>query len=81
MKFINEKGKVLSEKEVIDSGYGHLLENAPFLLCDRCGRKSYDLIETVCSMPQPSGRICDGHFKPIHDNARNLSLTHSKNSL
>lgn len=39
-----------------------LRDDASFLVCSKCGRKSYaaTVINATCEMPQPSGRACDG---------------------
>jgi len=39
-----------------------LREDASFLVCSKCGRKSYaaTVINAPCEMPQPSGKTCDG---------------------
>jgi len=39
-----------------------LREDASFLVCSKCGRKSYaaTVINAPCEMPQPSGKPCDG---------------------
>lgn len=39
-----------------------LHEDASFLVCSKCGRKSYaaTVINFSCEMPQPSGKACDG---------------------
>lgn len=40
----------------------HLNENAPYVRCSKCGRKSYDVISDAvqCGMTQPYGSVCDG---------------------
>jgi len=42
----------------------HLRPDAAFLICDRCGRKSWALDQRgqVCGMPQPDGSRCQGIF-------------------
>ena len=42
----------------------HLQPDAPFAVCNRCGRKSWGLFSEgmICGMPQPDGRRCDGMF-------------------
>lgn len=42
-----------------------LRDDAPFLLCSKCGRKSYggEELNAPCDMPQPDDRRCDGVFQ------------------
>ena len=44
----------------------HRRADAPSQRCDDCGRTTYTVTKfnTWCMMPQPSGRLCDGRFKP-----------------
>ena len=67
MKILNEHGKELSREEVIRSGYGHLYDDAPYLVCSVCGRKTWDLESEsdVCQMPDPQGIRCQGTFCKI----------------
>lgn len=43
----------------------HLREDAPFLRCDQCRRKTWALraLNTRCGMTQPDGQKCEGTFK------------------
>ena len=40
----------------------HLQDDASYLVCSECGRKSWggDAVNSNCSMPQPSGEKCSG---------------------
>jgi hypothetical protein len=38
-------------------------EDAPFVQCDRCHRKSWDAAERRCGMIQPDGTRCEGTFR------------------
>lgn len=40
----------------------HLRDDAPYLVCSHCQRKSWAVIggEKPCRMPQPSGKVCSG---------------------
>jgi len=40
----------------------HLREDASFIQCNLCGRKSYggEQVNTECSMKKPSGERCKG---------------------
>lgn len=39
----------------------HLEEDASFIQCNKCGRRSYtSKVNSICSMPQPIGSNCDG---------------------
>lgn len=41
----------------------HLKDDAPFLVCSKCQRKSWsDRINSYCRMPQMNGTVCDGVF-------------------
>lgn len=42
----------------------HLRDDAPFLVCSRCGRKSWggDSAGKPCGMSQPDGSLCRGTF-------------------
>lgn len=63
MKFTDEKGKELTHEEVIAKGMGHLLPDAPAVVCDTCGRKSWSNEPgDACNMTQPTGRKCSGIF-------------------
>lgn len=42
----------------------HLRDDAPFVQCGRCGRKTWDTdaFGTECRMTQPDGFPCGGRF-------------------
>jgi hypothetical protein len=42
----------------------HLRDDAPFAVCDACGRMTWATSEfgLVCAMPQPDGLPCSGRF-------------------
>jgi hypothetical protein len=43
----------------------HLRPDASFLQCSKCGRKSWggDAVNSICGMPSPTGKKCDGIFE------------------
>ena len=45
----------------------YLKEDASYLLCSKCGRKSYggDEVNSPCLMLQPDGSICEGILQGI----------------
>lgn len=47
-----------------DSSAAHLRDDAPYRVCDRCGRKSWASEQAgPCGMPQPDGSRCAGTFR------------------
>lgn len=42
----------------------HLRDDAPFVRCSGCGRKTWTPSDrgSICGMPQPDGRTCTGRF-------------------
>ena len=40
----------------------YLRDDASFLQCSKCGRKSWggSEVNAICKMPQPDGSVCDG---------------------
>lgn len=60
--------------EMVDqSGWPpHLRDDAPYLQCDVCQRKTWAPTAhgTRCEMPQPNGKPCHGHFlRAVEDDA------------
>jgi hypothetical protein len=47
-----------------DPALAHLRDDAPYVVCSACGRKSWggDAAGSRCGMTQPSGASCDGVF-------------------
>lgn len=43
----------------------HLRDDADYIVCSDCGRKSYggDKVGALCGMPSPSGAYCSGRFE------------------
>jgi len=62
MDFRDENWNILTEEEVKRRGYGHLLDDAPYLRCSLCGRRTFDLQSEgkLCAMTQPNGTKCQG---------------------
>lgn len=58
--------QVEGEKEIRDPLPMHLRENASYLQCDCCGRKSYsgELFEP-CNFPAPNDKTCQGYMQGI----------------
>jgi chromosome segregation ATPase len=48
----------------------HLRDDAPYLVCSGCGRKSWALQDRECGMPQPDGTRCLGVFRVPHPEER-----------
>ena len=39
----------------------YLRKDASYIQCCKCGRKSWaEEVNSVCNMPQPDGKVCDG---------------------
>lgn len=60
MKF---NGKEITKIEELPENMRHLWNDAQYLICSKCGRKSYvSKINSDCNMIQPDGSICTGIF-------------------
>ena len=59
---LDTDGREMSREEAIAKGHGHLLDDAIFLRCSKCRRKSTQARGELCNMPQTDGSICDGRF-------------------
>lgn len=61
----------LSEETAAIEGFRplppHLRDDAPYLVCSKCGRHSWDTedVEHICRMLQPDDTRCDGRFMPM----------------
>src|SRR4051812_472038 len=58
--------RVVEQQSSTEGLPAHLREDAPYVVCSDCGRKSWggDAVGTLCNMPQPSGEQCAGKFVP-----------------
>jgi hypothetical protein len=59
----NKKQKRNIDQLVVGRSLNHLKDDASYLQCSKCGRKTYSgMVNSNCNMLQPSGKKCDGTF-------------------